>query len=113
MFGLVAKKDSSGALALVEEMHEAGHDLPYVAKQLAQYFRNAMLLKIDLKLQEYMAEEMLSDELEAISSHLGDFTEQELSRAVRIITENIQQFKKVPIPQLPLELTLVEIIHGV
>ena len=112
MFELVAKKDISAALALVQELHEAGHDLAYFSKLLAGYFRNALFLKIDPKLKEFVAEEMLPDEHECIEAHLALFTESDLSRAIRIITDNLQQFKKTPIPQLPLELTVVELIHG-
>ncbi len=112
MFSHIAKKNAHAALALVQEIHDGGHDLAYFSKLLAQYFRNALFLKIDPRLKEFVEEEMLPDELEIISAHLADLSEQELSRGVRVITDNLQQFKRTPIPQLPLELTIVELIHS-
>lgn len=113
MFELVAKKDAPQALALVQELHEAGYDLTYFSKLLLRYFRNALFLKTDPALKTFVAEEMLPDEFEAITANLSAFQPSDLSRATNVIFDNLQYFKKTPIPQLPLELTVVELINGV
>ncbi|MBI2640318.1 MAG: DNA polymerase III subunit gamma/tau [Candidatus Sungbacteria bacterium] len=112
MFELVAKKDASGALTLVQELHDAGHDLTYFSKLLMQYFRSALFLKTDPELKKFVMGEMLTDEIDCITAHLSLFQAGDLSRAVNIIFDNLQSFKKTPIPQLPLELTVVELIAG-
>ncbi len=111
MFELVVRADAPGALALIQELHDSGYDLTYFSKLLLQYFRNALFLKTDSTLKAYVAEEMLQDEFDCISANLGSFGVGELSRAVNVIFENLQHFKKTPIPQLPLELTVLEIIR--
>lgn len=110
MFELIAKKDASAALALIQELHDAGHDLTHFSKLLLQYFRNALFLKTDPTLKKFVEDEMLPDELECIETHLPYFKETDLSRAVNTIFQNMQTFKKTPIPQLPLELTVIELI---
>lgn len=110
MFELIAKKDTSQALALVQELHEAGYDLIYFSKLLLQYFRNALFLKTDPMLKTFVAEEMLPDELETIMVNLPAFEPRDLTRATNIIFENLQHFKRTPIPQLPLEITVLELI---
>ncbi len=112
MFALVAQKDTSAALALIQEVSEAGYDLTSFSKMLLQYFRNAFFLKTDPALKKFVEQEMLPDELECISANLASFAPQDLSRGLGVITENLLLFKKTPIPQLPLEITVVDLIHG-
>lgn len=112
MFELIAQKDVSSALALIQEVSDAGYDLTSFSKILLQYFRNAFFLKTDPALKKFVTEEMLPDELESISANLASFKPEDLSRGLSVITENLQLFKKTPIPQLPLELTVIELIHG-
>lgn len=109
MFELIAKKDPAGALALVQELYEDGRDLQHTAKILMQYFRNAYFMKVDPALSRFTDEEMLPDEKEAIASNLTSFSPEDLARGLRIISDNMQRFKKSPLPQLPLELTVIEL----
>ena len=112
MFELIAKKDVSSALALIQNLHDSGYDLAYFSKLLMQYFRNALFLKIDPSLKSFVDEEMLPDECECIAANLAHFSEANLSHGLNVILSNLQSFKKTPIPQLPLELTVMELIEG-
>ena len=78
---------------------------------MLQYFRSVLFLKIDFSLKQFIDEEMLPDEYECIAANLANFSESDLSRGLDTIITNIQSFKKVPIPQLPLELTVVELVN--
>ncbi|QQG45164.1 MAG: DNA polymerase III subunit gamma/tau [Candidatus Sungiibacteriota bacterium] len=118
MFELIAQKNTPEALALVQELHDSGYDLVYFSKLLMQYFRNALFLKIesnstaaDSALKKFVELEILPDELECIGANIHAFSDAELSRGVNIIFQNLQQFRKTPIPQLPLELTVIELIQ--
>ena len=110
MFTHIAKKELPQGIALVGELHNAGYDLTYFSKLLLQYFRNAYFLKLDPSLARFVEGELLPDESECINAHLNSFDAQSLSRAMRVISENMQAFKKIPIPQLPLEITITELI---
>lgn len=112
MFSFIAKKDASAAITLIQELNDSGYDLAYFSKLLMQYFRAALFLKTDPTLARFVSAEMLTDELECITEHLPAFTENQLSRGMDIIFQNMQSFKKTPIPSLPLELTVIELIHG-
>ncbi|TSC77377.1 MAG: DNA polymerase III subunit gamma/tau [Parcubacteria group bacterium Gr01-1014_33] len=111
MFGHIAKKEVSAALRLIQELHDSGYDLAYFSKLLLQYFRSALFLKTDPGLRRFVESDMLPDEYECVTTHISAFTEDQLSRAMDIIFQNMQSFKKTPIPQLPLELTVIELIH--
>ncbi|OGZ99184.1 MAG: DNA polymerase III, subunit gamma and tau [Candidatus Sungbacteria bacterium RIFCSPHIGHO2_02_FULL_47_11] len=112
MFELIAKKDVAPALALIQKLTDAGHDMSYFSKLLMQYFRSALFLKTDPALKQFVEEELLPDELECINANLDAFGEQELSRGINIIFQNMQDFKRTPIPQLPLEVTVIELINS-
>ena len=111
MFELVSKKDASAALALIQELHDAGHDLQYFSKLMLQYFRNALYLKTDPSLARFVENELLPDEIDVINAHLPAYSVSDLARSADIIFTNLQSFKKSPIPQLPLELTVLELIN--
>ncbi|MFY9463225.1 MAG: DNA polymerase III subunit gamma/tau, partial [Candidatus Sungiibacteriota bacterium] len=112
MFTLIAQKKAPEALALIQELSEVGYDLAYFAKLLMQYFRAALFLKTDASLKSFVIAEMLEDEYECIASHLPSFTAGELAADINIIFGNLERFRKTPIPQLPLELTVIELIDG-
>lgn len=110
LFSVIAKKDAPAALSVVQELHDAGHDLSYISKLLMRYFRTALLLKTDSSLKSFVEHDFLPDEMECITANLPSFTVLQLARAATITFQNMQQFKKSPIPQLGLEVTVVEII---
>lgn len=109
MFIMIAEKKTGEAVALVEELHNAGHDAGGFMRLLLQYFRDALLIKIDPVLKKSIAEELLPDELETILSHLPTIPEANLTHAIRTISDNLMRFKNNPIPQLPLEVTIIEL----
>lgn len=110
MFAYIASRNASEAFGLIQELHESGADLAYFSKLLMQYFRTALFLKTNAELKKFVEEEMLPDELECIAANLAHFNEANLSRGLQIIFQNMQQFRKTPIPQLPLEVTVVELM---
>lgn len=110
LFELVLDKDAPASLKLIADLSDAGYDLFYVQKLLLQYYRAALFLKADPKLQSIVAEDLLPEELETISARLASFGPGEISRALAVIFDNMQRFRKTPIPQLPLELTVLELI---
>lgn len=110
MWELIATKDAPAALALVQELHDAGYDLTHFSKLLMHYFRNALFLKTDPSLKKFIEAEMLPDEIAALETHLSAFETRDLSRGLEVIFANLQSFKKTPIPQLPLEVTVIELI---
>ena len=110
MFSLIAKKDAPAALALIQQLAEAGYDLAHFSRLMLHYFRSALFLKTDAALKPYVAAELLPDEYEHITAHLAAFTPANLARSVNLIFDNLQRFKRTPIPQLPLELTVIELM---
>lgn len=112
MFSYIAKKDAPASLALVQELTDAGSDLRSLSKLLVRYFRAAFFLKTDPSLMRFLENELLPDDIEHITAHMAFFTESQLSNGLNTILANMSQFKNPPLPQLPLELTLIELINS-
>lgn len=112
LFELIAKKDMKTALALIQEIANQGYDMSYFSKMLLQYFRTALFLKTDPALKKFIESDFLPDELEAIEKNLPAFSASDISRGLEVIFSNMAAFRRSPIPQLPLEITVVELIAG-
>ena len=112
LFELIAKKDMKTALALIQEIANHGYDMSYFSKMLLHYFRTALFLKTDPGLKKFIEDDFLPDELEVLEKNLPAFSAQDISRGLEVIFSNMAMFRRSPIPQLPLEITIVELIAG-
>lgn len=110
LFDLIAKKDAKTALALIQEVAHQGHDMGYLSKMLLHYFRAAFFLKTDPSLKTFIADDLLPDEFEVLERNLPSMSAPAISRGLEVIFSNMQTFRRSPIPQLPLEITVVELI---
>lgn len=82
-------KNAKDAINYLNEIYEKGTDLENFSKSLINYLRDILVLNIT----------------ENISN---GFQEQDLQRIIKIFLQAHQQIKYSPIPQLPLELAVVE-----
>jgi DNA polymerase-3 subunit gamma/tau len=85
-------KDAKGAVNYLNEIYEKGTDLEVFAKALINYLRDILVLRITQQVD-------------------SGFTEEELQRMLKIFLQAQNQMKYSPIPQLPLELAIVEALQ--
>ncbi len=85
-------KDAKAAVNYLNEIYEKGTDLEVFAKALINYLRDILVLRITRE------------------SDVG-FSEGELQRILKIFLQAQNQMKYSPIPQLPLELAVVESLN--
>ena len=84
-------KDAKAAVQYLNEIYEKGTDLEVFSKALINHLRDALVLRITQGAD-------------------AGFTEEELQRLLKIFLQAQSQQKYSPIPQLPLELAVVEIL---
>lgn len=104
------KKDSVGAMVLINKLVQEGLDLEKFVNDLIEILRKILLVKVGNQLAEFAT--ALNKELEKkiidLSSHLSiNF----LIRAIEILIRRKQEIKFAEIPQLPLEMAVLEIIN--
>jgi DNA polymerase-3 subunit gamma/tau len=111
MFQSIANRDAGRALQLVNDLSSGGYDQAFAIKMLIQYFRNMLLLRIDPTLAEIIKREMPEEDMVFVVEQGKAFSDLRARHAISALIDALMNFKKSPIPQLPLELALLEIIH--
>lgn len=108
----LAQKKAAEAIHFLNEVLERGRDPQEFAKTAVNYLRYGLLLKINPELQNPIVIGLTPDELKYLQTQVALFAEADLRRAVKLFLDAENKVKYSPIPQLPLELAIVELLNG-
>ena len=103
--------EAKQAIDYIGKLCEEGTDLQEFSKALINHLRKIMLLKVDASLESLMAQELTPDQIEIIRKQAEAFSLDSAARAIRIFISAQQDIKRSPIPSLPIELAVVEIVN--
>ena len=103
--------EAKQAIDYIGKLCEEGTDLQEFSKALINHLRKIMLLKVDASLESLMAQELTPDQMEIIRKQAEAFSLDSAARAIRIFISAQQDIKRSPIPSLPIELAVVEIVN--
>ena len=107
----LAQKDAGKAIAAINNAMEHGVDATHLAIAVASYLRDILLLSLDAKLEELLLRRAGAGYVEAAKQHANLFSPQELAAIIPKIVDALELTKRSPVPQLPLELAIMEITH--
>jgi len=108
---LIGKK-AKEAISLLQEVSEKEYDLAEFVKALINYLRQALILKVVGKeAGNSIVVGLTKEELEKMQSQADSFKEEDLRKALDLFLEAENRMKYSSIPQLPLELAIIEAIH--
>ena len=71
-----------------------------------------MLIKVDASLANLMAQELTPDQMETVKKQAEAFSLDNAAKVIRIFMSAQQDIKRSPIPSLPIELAVVEVISS-
>jgi len=100
------------AIDYIGALTEGGTDLEMFAKALINHLRKIMLIKVDSSLTNLMAQELTPEQMEIVKKQADAFSLNDVAQAIRIFTVAQNDIKRSPIPSLPIELAVVEIINN-
>lgn len=106
----LAKKETPKALDSLNEMLEKGGDLQEFTKSLINYLRQILISKINPELKNPLILGMTKEEEEKLRNLINQFTEAELQNILKLLLDAENKMRYSPIPQLPLELAIIEAI---
>jgi len=106
----LAKKEVSSALNFLNEIIERGGDLPEFTKFLINYLRQILISKINPELKNSLILAITKEEEKKLINFVGQFSETQLQNILKLLLEAESKMKYSPIPQLPLELAIIEAI---
>jgi DNA polymerase-3 subunit gamma/tau len=104
----LGQKNPAGAINFLNELVEKGTDLEEFAKTLINYLRKALILKIMGINSNLIISGLTKEELQKLNDQAKNFKEEELRKILNLFLDAQNKMKYSPIPQLPLELAIIE-----
>ena len=107
---LLASKDRDGALGFVNNIYLNGINLEQFTAGLVGYFRKILIHTINPAVLASVGEELLDNDVKLVASYSQVLNQEQLIRMLNIFVSAKEGIKSSPIPQLPLELAVLELI---
>jgi DNA polymerase III subunit gamma/tau len=112
--GAVAKAlaggDSKAMLDVVADLEANGRSLQHFSRELARYFRNLLVVKISRGVTKLVAAS--PPEQEVLGKVAAQFTEEDLTRYLRLSLDLFRDLQSSLQPRLHLELGLLRLVHA-
>jgi len=119
MANFIIAKDLSGALGYINKIVNDGYDIAQFAKSLVSSFRKMMIL-VSFKnqpselllMQKLVAPELTNEQFKIILEQGQKFSSADYIKLIRLFIRAENEIKSASLPQLPLELAIVEWVGG-
>ncbi len=108
LVGHFLKRQAGAAIDHLNKIANGGYDLGQFNKSLVNYLREMMILKTGNKTSLFAAE-LTEEQISAMMGYAEKFSMEELVKIVRLFIEAGNETKSSDLPQLPLELAIVEV----
>jgi len=106
---LLIEKKITDSINFINEIYERGIDLEEFLKALIDYLRRILILKITQIERIGSFAGFTNEETQKILLQAKKFSEAEIKKIIEIFLETQEKIKFSPIPQLPLELAVIDI----
>lgn len=103
------QKNTKEAIIYLNSMADNGVDLQELAKTLVFYLRQSLLLKINPDFLNLQNSGLSEKEIEKMKLQIANIDNKNLQNMLELFIEAGNKMKYAPIPQLPLELAIVDI----
>tara|TARA_B100000315_G_C14334934_1_gene476951 strand:- start:143 stop:763 length:621 start_codon:yes stop_codon:yes gene_type:complete len=107
----ISEKKTTEAIEFLNKTLEKGYDPLELNKALIKYLRQALLLRISPEFTNPVITGLTKEEQEKLHNQVKSFEERDLSRILNLFLEAENKMKYSPIPQLPLELAIIEALQ--
>ena len=108
LIDFLGEKKTAQALDFLGKTLEKGCDPAQLSKALLNYLRQALVMKISPSSINPDTSGLTKEEDEKLQSQIKLFEEKDITRILKLFLEADNKIKYSPIPQLPLELAIVE-----
>jgi len=109
LIGFLSNKDTSSSISLINKLIEEGVNITEFTKDIIEFLRKMLLIKISGKLDEYSTLELDEEDNKRMEGISANFKVNNIVRLIEIFLEKFKEIRYAQIPQLPLELAAVEI----
>lgn len=105
----LVKKDISSALRFINEITEKGYDLQQFSRALINYLRQGLVTKISPESFNPIIAGFTEEEFQKLKELTKGVEESQLRRMLELFLEAENKMRYSSLPQLPLELAVIEI----
>ena len=107
--GHLAEGSTKNAFLDIAEVSDKGVDHEEFVKSILSYLRWMMFVKVDEGLSEVIGREMSEEDLVVLKEMTQKFEMPQIQKASRLFLEASNNIKYSPIPELPIEMAVVEL----
>ena len=105
----LSQKKAWETISVLNDITEKGFDLQQFAKALINYLRQGLILKItDAEANNQIIVGLTKEEIEKLQKQVSVLKEEEICKVLNLFLEAENKMKYCSIPQLPLELAVIE-----
>ena len=108
----IVQKKIGKAINFLNQIIEKGYDPAEFIKSLINYLRHGLIFKINPDLSNPMNTGLTKEEIEKLQTQVAGFTENEISKMLNLFMDAENKIKYASIPQLPIELAIVEVLNN-
>jgi len=101
----LARRDVERCLEVIEHVYHFGYDLQHFCRELLQYLRNLILIKVSQHPEGLM--ELPEEELELLKEQAGKFQFDQLNYLFSLLLKGEQEIAQSIFPRTMLEITLI------
>jgi len=108
---MIFNKDSSGAIAKINELLESGYDLEIFNKSFVNYLRQLMIIKVDPNLKKYFSAEVTGEHLDKMIELSKKVELAQIISAINIFLQAQNKISTFMLSQLPIEIAIIKTTH--
>jgi len=107
----LATSKKTEALQYINKLYESGVDLEQFAKSFIDYLRKVLIISLNPATKISFSNQFNQEQIQIMIAQARYLTADKIVRAVKIFIQAKEQMKVSPIPQLPLELAVIEFLR--
>jgi DNA polymerase-3 subunit gamma/tau len=108
MANLIISQNLKQSLEFLYEIHTGGHNIFQFNKDVTEYLRRVLSLKLNPELEKLFARDIAHAELEDIQTHAKEADAEFLVRIIKSLLQAYTYMRYNPFPIVPFELALIE-----
>jgi len=106
--GHIVKSDVKSALRYLIELNETGANMTNLNKELINYFRRALALEFDPRLEEIYQKELTKEEMVKLREHSAAMSADKKIALIKSLIRAYSEMRYSPFPHVPLEVAIIE-----
>lgn len=101
-------KNGKEALALLHGIHNDGHNLPQLNRDITEYIRRALALHVNPQLEKLFERELAQTELTSLRKHAQEIDTEYALKLIKLLIEAQTNMRYNPLPIIAFELAVIE-----